>query len=66
MKNIDAGKHISQTDRGVKHQDACLFSEPSGKKYGRVACQTTGQGDIHITESQNPELGERDLEGEIV
>lgn len=51
MKNINAGKHISQTDRGVRHQDTSLSSEPSGKKCGWVTCQTTGQGDLHFTES---------------
>lgn len=32
MKNTDSGKHISQADKDVKHQDECLCSEPSGKR----------------------------------
>lgn len=36
MKNINSGKHISQTDKDVNSLDLYLSSESSGKKCGRV------------------------------
>lgn len=58
MKNNDAGKDIGQADQGVKRQDTCLSSKPSGKKCGWVVCQNTGQDDVHFIESRIPELGD--------
>lgn len=40
MKNTDSGKHISQTDKDVKHQDECLSSEPSSKNVGGRCLRT--------------------------
>lgn len=64
MKNTDSGKHITQTDKDVKHQDECLSSEPSGKNVGGGYLRTLARVTF-ISQHHRIRVG-RDLEGDSV
>lgn len=58
MKNINLLKHISQTDKDVKHGDAHLFSEPNGEKCGRVESTLPAKVTFMFTASEKTDLKE--------